>query len=622
MRRFFRFLNRYMRPYWRDIVISLFLNLLAIAFSTVSLTMLIPFLQVLFGRSVPLSSPPSFSLSGQFLLDLFNYYVGQVVASEGPEVALLLICVASVLIFFFKNLFRYLALFVFARVRNLFLFTLRQRLYEHIVYLPIRYFTFRRRGDLITRLTTDVQEVEWAIVNSLEILFREPVTILMYLGLLVLISWELTLFVLVVLGLAGLVIGVIGRRLKQESLEAQHYTGMLASVAEETVRGLPVIKVFRAEQYMIRLFRRIHQLLYRVRVKALRRRELSSPLSEFLGICAVVLVLWVGGRAVLKGRGLPPETFITFVVVFSQLINPAKSFATAYYHVQRGMASAERIEEIFAEQTDRWGPISGTRVPPHPIKEIRYEHVFFRYHPDGEWVLQDVCVQLVPGSLIAIVGPSGSGKTTLVHLLPRFFDPVRGRILVNGYNLQGLDLARWRHQIAYVPQEPILFYDTIRNNILLGKPGATQQEVEWAARIAGAHEFIMRLPRGYDTHIGEAGARLSAGERQRIALARAFLKRAPILILDEATANLDVQTEEEVLRRMREAFPDTLILFVAHRLKVARWATHILVMDRGRVVEEGDHETLLRRGGLYALLVSKQEGEATGNRGVRTLARE
>lgn len=420
-------------------MISIILNLVAVAFSTVSITMLIPFLQILFGRAEPLPSPPPFSFSAEFILDTFRYYVGQWTQKEGPLYALTMVSILSIAIFFAKNLFRYLALYVFSYVRTRFLYEMRMRLYSHLLRVPVRSLLRYQRGDIVSRFTADIHEVEWAIVNSLEILFREPVTILMYLGLMLMISPSLTVIVLVVLGLSGAIIGMIGRKLKQESAEAQAYTGKLAGLVEETLRGFVIIRVFRAEAFLRRTFHRLHQMLDRVRLSSLRRRELSSPLSEFLGICAVVLVLWIGGREVLAGTGLQPEAFITFVVVFSQLINPAKSFATAYYHVQRGMASAERIERLLTlpleeeeeNETSEQDIVSdASRRKRHEIRgdTLRLEHVSFAYGDSGKPVLKRVSTQFRKGELVLIVGPSGSGKTTLIQILAAFFRPQEGEI--------------------------------------------------------------------------------------------------------------------------------------------------------------------------------------------------
>lgn len=480
-------------------------------------------------------------------------------------------------------------------------------MYEKILSLPVLAFSRLRRGDVLSRFTADIHEVEWAIVNSLEVLFKEPLTIISYVSLMVMISWKLTMFVLIVLGLAGLIIGVIGRKLKQESAEAQHYTGLLASIVEETLRGVTVIKVFGAERYVKRIFFRIHRLLDKVRLASLRRRELSSPLSEFLGICAVVVVLWFGGREVLMGRGLPPETFITFIVIFSQLINPAKSFATAYYHVQRGMAAAERIESLLKlDSRLSYSIQTGNVNPPVHFGKIEYRGVWVAYS-GSKYVLKDITLTLRKPELVVVVGPSGSGKTTLVHLLPLFVTPVRGEITVDGTPLSVFKLSEWRKLISYVPQDPVLFYDTVRNNIRIAKPEASDEEIVNAARLASAHEFISKLERGYDTHVGEAGSRLSAGEKQRIAIARAFLKPAPILILDEATANLDVHTEAQLIANIKREFSDRLVIIIAHRLQIARHADRIIVMQDGKIVEIGTHEELIKKDGVYARMVSKQQ---------------
>ena len=568
--------------------------------------MIAPFLNVLFSQHEDyVLQPWTFSIS--VLLNNFNYYLTDYIAVHGKVQALALISVMVIVMFFLKNLFRYLGQFFISPVRTGIVRDLRNRMYDKVLKLPLSYFSNERKGDLISRMSNDVWEIEWSIVQSIEVMFREPVTVMMYLGAMFVISAKLSLFVLILLPVAGFLIGAIGSGLRRASSKAKHEMGLLISTIEETLGGLRVIKAFAAEPFSKRKFSTINNAHRKHEISSLRRRDLSSPMSEFLGAAALSVVLYFGGKLVLEGsNALKPGNFIAFIAIFSQLIPPAKAFTDAYYNVQKGLASAERINKILDADIS----IRDNDNPIHLLDfnhSIEYRDVSFAYiKGDTGWVLKNFNLKIEKGKTIALVGQSGSGKTTLADLLPRFYDLEHGEILLDGENIKDYRLADLRNLMGIVTQESILFNDTVFNNIAFGMESATEENVIHAAKIANAHDFIIQMPEGYQTNIGDRGGKMSGGQRQRLSIARAVLKNPPILILDEATSALDTESERLVQDAITRLMENRTALVIAHRLSTIQHADEIIVLKRGEIIERGKHNELLAKNGEYKKLYDLQ----------------
>lgn len=603
MKSFIRII-RLISNYWSDAMMNVVFNLLAIVFSLVSLTMIIPFLRLLFGKEQLLIEKPEFVFSVSGIIDTFNFYLSQFIVHYGKTEALAFICVMVIIVFMIKNFFRYLAVYALAPIRAGIVRDIRSNVFKKTLELPLGYFARERKGDLIARMTTDVQEIEFSIISVLEVTFREPVTIIAYLLAMLFMSPGLTAFVLIMLPLTGLIIGKIGKSLKKVSAQGQAKLGYLLSIIDETLTGLRIIKAFNAENYQTKKFVKENDQLFRLMNGMNRKRELSSPLSEFLGITVVVVVLWFGGRLVLNENSrLAAETFIAFIVIFSQLIPPAKSFASAFYNIQKGIASAERIEKVLdAEITVK------EKLNPLPIKsfnkEIEYRNVGFSY--EKEMVLDKLNFKIAKGKMIALVGQSGGGKSTLADLLPRFYDPVAGEILIDGINIKEYNLYDLRNLLGIVTQESILFNDTVYNNIAFGTENATEEDVIAAAKIANAHDFVQQMENGYQTFIGDRGGKLSGGQRQRLSIARAILANPPILILDEATSALDSESEKLVQDALYKLMKNRTSIVIAHRLSTIQFADEIIVLQNGKIMEQGNHIGLSAKNGIYKKLVDLQ----------------
>lgn len=594
------------RSYKGYAALNISCNILSVVFSLFSLTMVAPFLNVLFNQDTVYQAMP-WSFSVKVLLNNFNYFLSQYIQENGQLQALTFISGLVVLMFFLKNLFRYLAMYFMSPIRNGVVRDLRNKMYDKILYLPFSYFSNERKGDLMARMTSDVQEIEWSIMQSLEVIFREPITVTLFLSTMVLMSPQLSLFVFILLPVAGLLIGQIGKSLRRTSGKSQAQMGNLISNIEETLGGLRIIRSFTAELFSQDKFRAINDRYRKLMIRLYRKRDLSSPLSEFMGAVVLVIVMYFGGRLVLSSEQLlEPSVFIAFIAIFSQLIPPAKAFTDAYSNVQKGLASAERINKILdAEVTIR--DRENARAHTTFSKAIEYNNVSFAYHRGGEgWVLKDIHLSIEKGKTIALVGQSGSGKTTMADLLPRFYDIEIGSILIDGHDIRDIKLHDLRGLMGIVSQESILFNDTVYNNIAFGMPDAKEEDVKEAARIAHAHDFIMQMPEGYQTNIGDRGSRLSGGQRQRISIARAVLKNPPILILDEATSALDTESERLVQDALTRLMQNRTTLVIAHRLSTIQHADEIIVMQQGEIIERGRHNDLVERNGVYKRLYDLQ----------------
>lgn len=600
---FWRLLG-YLRNYKPNVALSIISNVLTAIFTAISIPLLVPFLEILFNRREPVTSQPAWAWNFDSMAASFDYYLGQMIREQGQEAGLIFVCVAILSTFLLKNLFRYLSLFFMAPVRNGIIRDLRGQLFGKSLRLPLAYFSEERKGDLMSRITADVQEVEWSILNVLEAVFREPLIIVGALAFMLYVSPSLTVFVFVLMIFTGVVIGGIGRSLKRSSSLVQEKLGNLVAIVEEALGGLRIVKGFNAEGYQADKFGQENNEYRWILTRLLWRRDLASPLSEFLGIATVATLLWFGSRQVFSG-GLEAETFLTFIFAFYNVIDPAKSLSKAIYNIQKGIGAMKRVEQVLDAPL-----VIQDRPSAQPLsdfqQEIMYEQVGFTYRNAEFPALRNINFTLPKGKSIALVGSSGAGKSTLVDLLPRFYDVTEGAIRIDGTDIRDCTLHSLRDLMGIVSQEAILFNDTIYNNIVFGLEGVSPSEVERAARIANAHDFIMETEKGYQTNIGDRGNKLSGGQRQRLTIARAVLKNPPILLLDEATSALDSESEKLVQEALGKLTQNRTAIIIAHRLSTIQHADEILVMREGRIVERGTHQALLRQGGEYRKLVELQ----------------
>jgi len=600
-------LNFLISGYWKSVILYFIYNILTAFFSLFSIAMIIPFLRILFGMDTTVTDPGTFQLSASSIQLHVNYYFGHLLTQLGQVQTLAIVIIFVFLMILFKNIFTYSAIHVITTLRFGVVEKLRNMIYDKILRLPLKYFKTKEQGDIMTYVISDTQEIELSIISSLQFLFRDPITVLVFLVSLFILNYKLTLLILLMLPFIVIVLGRLGRTLRKKSIRSQRQLGLLMAIINETIDGLRVIKAFVADDYMRKKMQKVNKSITKLNSKIFRRRSLSGPLTETLSVMAILVILYVGSIIVLKDQSsFAPETFIAYILIFTQLIPPAKNISSGWYGVQKGLASLDRIEEILNYPETIVDDIDAVEKNTFD-KEINYENVYFYYNP-GQYVLKNINLQISKGQTIAIVGPSGSGKSTLVDLLPRFYDVTDGRITIDGVDIRKIKLNSLHRLFAIVNQDPILFNDSIYNNIAFGRPDATYEEVVQAAKIANAYDFIMESKWGFETNIGEKGAKLSGGQRQRISIARAVLTNAPILIFDEATSSLDSESEKLVQDAINNLIASKTAIVIAHRLSTVVKADKIIVLKDGEIIESGTHKELVDKPhGFYRYLFEYQK---------------
>lgn len=608
MKEFLQILRRFIPPYKKYLALTVVFNILSAVLNIFSFAALIPILQILFrtegaGTATELM-PWSLDNLKEVLANNADYYVTQLIANVGATTTLLLIGLFLAFTTFLKTGAYFLSSATIIPIRTGVVRDIRNQLYHKITSLPLGFFSEERKGDIIARMTGDVGEIESSIMSSLDMLFKNPILIISYFTALIFISWQLTLFTLVFVPIFGWFMGYVGRKLKRKSIAAQSLWSDTMSMVEETLGGLRIIKAFCAEDKMNKRFDGINTE-YRNSIQRVNiRQQMAHPMSEFLGTVLIIIVLWVGGILVLDQQILSGPTFIYYLVMLYSIINPLKDFSKASYNIPKGLASMERVDKILKAENTIKEPANPKHIASFE-HQIEFRHVSFRY--GEQWVLKDINLVIEKGKTVALVGQSGSGKSTLVDLIPRYYDVQEGEVLIDGINVKNLGIHDLRQLIGNVNQEAILFNDSFYGNITFGVDSATREQVEQAAHIANAHEFIMQTEHGYDTNIGDRGGRLSGGQRQRVSIARAILKNPPILILDEATSALDTESERLVQDALERLMKTRTTVAIAHRLSTIKNADEICVLHEGEIVERGTHEELLEKGGYYRKLHEMQK---------------
>ena len=611
MKDIFMLIRRFIAPYYKGYLsLAVLFNILSALLNLVAFALVMPILNILFQieervttyipfSSLDLTSQAGWSQMKEVVTNNFGYFVSRLIETEGASYTLIILGIYLVLMTLLKVGATYLGGFFLVPIRTGVVRDLRNQLNAKILALPLGFFSEERKGDVLARITGDVGEVENSVMSSLDLLLKNPILIFVYLGSMLVISWQLTLFVFLVLPIAGFVMGRVGKSLKRTSLEAQNQWGQLISQVEETLGGLRIVKAFTAEEFVDKRFRDSNEEYRQTVIGVNRRQLLAHPVSELLGTATIAIVLWYGGSLILnQDSSIDASTFIYYLVIFYSLINPLKDLSKGAYAIRRGMGSMERVDRILQAESTITDP-----AQPKPVvfnEAIRLEKVSFRYAE--EWVLRDVDLTIRKGQTVALVGHSGSGKSTLVDLIPRFYDVVEGRITIDGTDIREVAVADLRRLMGNVNQEPILFNASVFENIAFGVEGATLEKVRQAAEVAHADEFINEMPAGYDTNIGDRGGKLSGGQRQRLSIARAVYKNPPILILDEATSALDTKSERLVQSALDHLMKGRTTIVIAHRLSTIIHADVICVVDDGRIVEQGTHDELLALGGHYAKL--------------------
>lgn len=603
MKTFFQIIRQYLYPYRGYVVLNILFNVAGVIFSLLSLILIGPFLRVLFAETPVVTAPVALEFSKESITENFNYFLSHLIEKQGQHSALILVCFIAIGLFFLKTANIYFANFFMAPIRNGVVRDIRNRIYSKIVDLPLSYYSREKKGDIMSRITQDVQEIEWSVMSSIEKFFRDPLNILIFLVGMVMMSPSLTLVVLIILPFASFLIGLVGRKLRKTSFKSQSQMGLLMSLVEETLSGLRIIKAFNAQNHSKKNFQRENQVFTRLMNSITRHRDLASPLSEFLGSLVVVSLMAIGGSLVIKGEGgLNAASFIAYIAVFSQLLIPAKSVSTAFYHLNKGLASIDRINQVL-ESVDPMGE-SPEAIDFNSFNDkIEIRNVSFSY--ENALVIDNISLTIHKGQTVAFVGQSGSGKSTLVDLMARFYDVNAGAILIDGIDIRKVKTQSLRNLMGIVPQDPVLFNETILANISFGsEPDVISAET--AAKVAHAWEFISQMEDGLNAHLGDRGSTLSGGQRQRICLARAIYRNPPILIMDEATSSLDSESENYVQASLQDLMVNRTTIIIAHRLSTIQNADQIFVVKEGKIAEQGTHAELLKLDGEYRYLFELQ----------------